>query len=76
MHQHKQTNTQSGFTLIELLIVVGIVAILMAVAYPSYRTFIQRSHAAHAGRGVVHVRDGQAGTPTQRGNPAGGRDQQ
>ena len=46
MHQHKQTNIQSGFTLIELLIVVGIVAILMAVAYPSYRTFIQRSHAA------------------------------
>lgn len=33
-----------GFTLVELMIVVAIVAILAAVAYPSYRGFVMRSN--------------------------------
>jgi type IV pilus assembly protein PilE len=37
-----------GFTLIELLITVAIVAILAAVAYPSYTAHIQRSRIADA----------------------------
>ena len=32
----------SGFTLIEVMIVMAILAILTAVAYPSYRDYIQR----------------------------------
>jgi type IV pilus assembly protein PilE len=32
----------SGFTLIEIMITVGIVAILTAIALPSYRDYVQR----------------------------------
>jgi type IV pilus assembly protein PilE len=37
-----------GFTLIELLIAVAIVSILMAVAVPTYRNYVQRSYLTEA----------------------------
>jgi type IV pilus assembly protein PilE len=37
-----------GFTLIELMITVAVVGILGAVAYPSYRSSVQRSNRAEA----------------------------
>jgi len=37
---------QSGFNLIELMIVVGIVGILAAIAYPSYQEYVIKSKRA------------------------------
>jgi type IV pilus assembly protein PilE len=41
-------HTRKGFTLIELMIVVAVIAILSAIAYPRYTSYIQRSHLGEA----------------------------
>jgi type IV pilus assembly protein PilE len=41
-------NRRRGFTLIELLIVIAVVAILTAIAYPSYQAYIKRAHRSAA----------------------------
>jgi type IV pilus assembly protein PilE len=41
-------NHRIGFTLIELLIVIVIVGILVAIAYPSYRAWVLKSHRSDA----------------------------
>ena len=42
------TGTAHGFTLIELLMVLGIVALLVGLAWPSYQSLIMRSQRAQA----------------------------
>ncbi|ART52547.1 prepilin-type cleavage/methylation domain-containing protein [Acidovorax carolinensis] len=44
-----------GFTLIEVMIVVAIVGILSAIAYPSYTEYIQRGHRADARAGLLQA---------------------
>lgn len=45
----------NGFTLIELMIVVVVVGILAAIAYPSYQEYVNRSKRADAKNALLEI---------------------
>jgi type IV pilus assembly protein PilE len=45
----------SGFTLIEVMIVVAVVAILSAIAYPSYQRYVMRAKRADAEQLMMQI---------------------
>ncbi|MBS0292418.1 MAG: type IV pilin protein [Proteobacteria bacterium] len=54
MHR-KSPQHARGFTLIELMIVVAVVGILSAIAYPSYTEYVRRGHRAEARAGLLQA---------------------
>jgi len=46
---------QRGFTLLELMMVVAVVGILSAIAWPNYNAYMRRSHRADARAGLLQA---------------------
>lgn len=54
-HMPRPPSKARGFTLIELMIVVAVVGILSAIAYPSYAEYIRRGHRADGRAGLLQA---------------------
>jgi type IV pilus assembly protein PilE len=60
-----------GFTLIELLITVAVVAILSAIAYPSYINSVRKSHRTDAKTALTRAAQSMERYMTEKGSYTG-----
>ena len=66
--QARHSPSVRGFTLVELMIVIVIVAILLAVALPSYQNSVQKGRRADAKAALLDVANRQEGIHVGQGN--------
>ena len=57
--KQKPGNTQGGVSLIELMVVVAIVAIISAFAYPSYERYVIKTKRSVAQNALLQIADRQ-----------------
>jgi len=62
-----KTKVPRGFTLIEVMIVVAVIAILMAIAVPSYQSYVMRAQRANAKAALLQAAQWMERTATAQG---------
>jgi type IV pilus assembly protein PilE len=63
---HLHSRRMGGFTLIELMIVVAVIGILGAIAYPAYTDQVRKGRRAEARAGLMNLLQQQERFMTQR----------
>lgn len=53
------SNKQTGFTLIELMIVVAIIGVISAIAFPSYNSYMKKARRTDAKVALTKMADAQ-----------------
>ncbi|EXE14825.1 prepilin-type N-terminal cleavage/methylation domain protein [Acinetobacter sp. 983759] len=68
---NKGLNARHGFTLIELMIVVAIIGVLAAIAYPSYQHYVVRAKRLDAQSEMLQISQNMASRKLRHGSYSG-----